>query len=193
MELLKLNSWRTAFYCFLIILVSGCSVDEDSQPPTSGKSTKNWKDGVGSAVAENVTLKFKNINFKSASELHFYKASIKDRVVEGTFEVQNFDLEGKPVSDAKGDVICIVFGEDCKTVRMTGIITAGSDPVFIGFYAIWTAMDIGEGTDKTTDIRYPVDQTTANFHCETGWTIERFGFKSFLSTPGIVKVESKDC
>lgn len=193
MKLLKPNTWSTAFCCFLIVLISGCALEEDSQNPTSGKSTKTWKDGVGSAEAENVTLQFKNINFKSASELHSYQASIKDRVVNGTFEVHNFDVEGKPVSDAKGDVICMVFEEDCKTVRMTGIITSGSDPVFIGFYAVWTAVDIGTGNDKTTDIRYPVDQETANFHCETGWTIARFGFKSFLSTPGIVKVESKDC
>lgn len=193
MKLLKLISWKTAFCWLLIVLVSGCSVDDDSQNPPSGKPPKTWKDGVGSAMAENVTLKFENINFKSASELHFYQASIKDKVVEGTFEVHNYDLEGKPVSDAKGDVICIVFGKDCKTVRITGIITSGSDPVFTGFYAIWTAVDNGVGNDRTTDIRYPVDQATANFHCETGWTLERFGFKSFLSTPGIIKVESQGC
>lgn len=193
MELLKLISWKTTYCWLLIILITGCSPDEDSQNPLPTKPAKSWKDGVGSAVAENVRLEFETINFKSASELHFYDASIKDKVVKGTFEVHNFDINGKPISDAKGDVICIVFEEDCKTVRMTGIITAGSDPVFVGFYAIWTAVDNGVGNDKTTDIRYPVDQVNANNHCETGWDLMKFGFKSYLSTPGTVKVESKDC
>ncbi|MFN3996255.1 MAG: hypothetical protein ACK4HU_00440 [Algoriphagus sp.] len=149
----------------LIGLTSSC-LDENAK-------TFPWIEGEGTVQATNVSLDFDGkLLYKSSSEVHSYYAKIKDKVVEGTFEVYNFDLQGKSVSDAQGEVDSIVFEKDCKTARITGIITKGSDPTFIGKYAVWTVLDNGSTINQTSDIRYPVDVESAKYHLDGGLSLK---------------------
>lgn len=157
-------------------------------------NAKTWLPGEGWAKAYDVPLEFDPEGiFGGGSELHSYKATIKDGVVEGTFEVYNWDEEGEPSTWALGDVTCIIFEEDCMTVRMTGVITEASDEVLVGRYAAWIAVDYGDGMDVTTDLRYNLSEGQANYHCFIGYTPEEFGLDELLETSGNVKVKSMDC
>lgn len=182
------SNFKILVFASLAILFASCSLED-----TSVDTPKTWLDGVGTAQATGVFLDFNGTNYKSATEAHSYSAKIKDRVIEGSFEVYNFGLEGEPVSDAKGEVICIVFEDDCKTARITGIITSGSDPTFPGLYAIWTVVDNGMDINGTTDIRYPLDEATAKYHCEVGVSLDWYNFDSYFSCEGKVQVRSKNC
>lgn len=157
-------------------------------------NAKTWLPGEGWAKAYDVTLEFEEGSiFGAGSELHTYKATIKDGVVEGTFEVYNWDGEGEPTTWVKGDVTCIVFEEDCSTVRMVGLITDGSDEDYIGLYAAWISVDNGVGNDVTTDLRYALNPAQANYHCLVGYTPAQFSLPELLETSGNVKVKSMDC
>jgi hypothetical protein len=185
---MQFGNFKIIAFSTLITLLASCSFEDVSPIPP-----KSWLDGTGTAQADEVFLDFKNMLYKSATEVHSYRAEIKDQRVEGTFEVYNFDKNGGPVSDAKGQVICIAFEEDCKTARITGVITSGSDPAFAGLYAIWTVVDNGMDINETTDIRYPIDQATADYHCEVGVPLEWYNFDSYFSCEGKVQVRALDC
>jgi len=185
---MQFSNFKILEFFTLIILLTSCSFEDTSPTPP-----KSWLDGRGTARADGVFLDFKDMLYKSATEIHSYDAEIKNQRVNGAFVVHNFDKDGGPVSDAKGEVICIVFEEDCKTARITGVITSGSDPTFIGLYAIWTVLDNGMGLNETTDIRYPIDQATADYHCNVGVPLEWYNFDSYFSSEGKVQVRSLDC
>ncbi|MEB2780407.1 hypothetical protein U3A58_08370 [Algoriphagus sp. C2-6-M1] len=187
MKKLILNSWRFVFFIILISATSSCLEDKFSEPIP-------WIEGEGTVSATNVSLDFNGLLiWKSSTEVHSYYAKIKDKVVEGTFEVYNFDIEGKPVSDAQGDIESIVFERDCKTARITGIITKGSDPTYLGLYAVWTVIANGSDINETSDIRYPVDPETAKYHRDGGLSMKWYGFTSFFSANNKVKLQSKGC
>lgn len=212
-----LNKWSSAFFFSILILVSSCSLEDSSQAPDLTNETartlkptisapsdyipgdinarKNWTPGEGWAKTFNNTLIFEEGGlFAAGTEIHSYSATLKAGVLSGTFEVENFDEEGELASSAKGDVICMVFEEDCKTVRMTGIITEASDGVTVGNYAVWIAEDNGNGLDATTDLRYNLSQGSADFHCEIGFSRAAFGPGAFFEEiEGNVKVKSMDC
>lgn len=214
---LNLNSWSSAFFFSILILVSSCSLEDSSQAPDLSDATarllkpnitvpndyipgsinarKNWMSGEGWAKVNYVLLNFEPGGiFPPGTEFHSYKATLKAGTLSGTFEVYNYDVDGVLKTWAKGDVTCMVFEEDCKAVRMTGVITETNVPGFTGRYAVWIAVDNGIGIDATTDLRYGVNATTANFHCETGFPIASFGSGAFFE--GIdanIKVKSMDC
>lgn len=181
-------NYRNLALLGLLISLLGCN-SEEVEPI----KPESWIDDEGSAMANDVFIKFNGTHYKSATEIHSYSASIKNRVVEGRFEVYNFGLQGEPVSDVQGDVICIVFEDDCKTARVIGIITSGSDPAYLDDYAIWTVVDDGMNINETTDIRYPVDKATADYHCSAGVSLEWFDFDSYFSCDGKAQVRSKNC
>ncbi|MCL6259159.1 hypothetical protein M3O96_08675 [Aquiflexum sp. TKW24L] len=214
MKKVNLIAWSSAFFFSFLILVSSCSLEDSSQAPDLSDATarllkpditvpsdyipgslnarKNWMPGEGWAKANDVSLTGGALG--TGTESQSYKATLKAGTISGTFEVSNFDENGVLEAFAKGDVTCMVFEEDCKTVRMTGVITETNVPGFVGRYAIWIAEDNGIGLDATTDIRYGLVKATADFHCETGFTIAAFGAGAFFE--GIdanVKVHSKDC
>lgn len=187
MRNLRITSWRFAFFIALTGLSTSC-YEDDPIPPIP------WIEGEGTISATNVNLDFNGLLvWKSATETHSYTAKIKDRVVEGTFEVYNWDPEGNPVSDAKGTINGIAFEQDCKTVRISGIITSGSDPTFLGMYAVWTAVANGSTINETTDIRYPTDAETAKYHRDGGLDLEWYGFTSYFSAQNKSKLQSKGC
>lgn len=188
MKITKYYSSLSVLFFALVFLISGCSTEDTAIDPK-----KSWIDGEGTAEASDVSFNFKYTLFRSDTENYSFNASIKNKVIEGTFEVFNYDRNGISVSDAKGNITCIVFEEDCKTARITGIITSGSDPEFLGLYAVWTVVDDGLDLNETTDIRYPIDEATAKYHCEEGLTLDWFNMESMFSAGGKVKVESKDC
>lgn len=188
MKNLILNSWRFVFFIALISMTSSCLDEGTTKEPIP------WIEGEGTVSATNVALDFNGLLvWKSASEIHSFYATIKDRVVEGTFEVYNFDPEGNPVSDAQGVIDGIVFEQDCLTARITGKITSGSDPTYLGLYAVWTVMDNGTDINETTDIRYPTDFETAKYHRDGGLSLDWFGFTSFFSAEDKVQLQSKGC
>ncbi|HSF56012.1 MAG TPA: hypothetical protein VLA71_19810 [Algoriphagus sp.] len=189
MNISRFNSCLFSFFILLMSLTTSCAEDDSSINPIL-----TWIDGEGSIQATDVFLDFQDmLVYKSATEIHSYNASIKDKIVEGTFEVYNFDREGNPVSDAQGKIESIVFEEDCKTARITGIITTASDPEFLELYAVWTVIDNGAGLNETTDIRYPIDPETAKYHRDAGLSLEWYSFKSYFSAEGKVHLESKGC
>ncbi|MBN7812005.1 hypothetical protein J0A68_13720 [Algoriphagus sp. H41] len=172
----------------LAIFAFGCSLEDTSLTPDIP-----WIDKEGTAKAVDVFLDFQGMQYKSATEIHSYNGRLKNRVVDGTFEVYNFGVEGEPVSHAKGEIICIAFAEDCKTARITGVITSGSDPTYPGYYAIWTVVDDGMGINETTDIRYPIDEATANYHCEVGVSLEWYNFEKYFDCGGKAQVRPSEC
>lgn len=187
MNNLRLNSLRFGVFAILIGLTTSC-FEEEEKPPIP------WIENEGTVMASNVFLDFNGLLiWKSATEKHSYYAKIKDRVVEGTFEVYNFDLEGEPVSDAQGEIESIVFEQDCKTARITGIITKGSDPTYLGLYAVWTVIDNGSNINETSDIRYPIDPETAKYHRDGGLSLDWYGFTSYFSAENKVQLQSKGC
>lgn len=182
------TSWRLGVFVILMGLTSSCYEDETTLEPI------NWIEGEGTLSATNVSLDFNGmLVWKSATEIHSYYVKIKDKVVEGTFEVYNFDVDGDPVSDAQGTIDGIVFERDCKTARITGTITSGSDPAFIGLYAVWTVIDNGSSINETSDIRYPIDAETAKYHRDGGLSLAWYGFPAYLPTNNKVKLQSKGC
>lgn len=167
------------------LLYFGCSGETSVEP------IKPLVEQEGTAEAAEVSLDFEHVLFKSAKEVHSYSVALKDGVASGTFEVYNFDVDGQSVSDAHGDVICMVFEEDCKTVRFIGKITSGSDTAYPGKYAVWTVVDDGQVT-QTTDLRYPVDEASATHHCEVGLDFSWYGLKSYFPTEKL-EIVSKSC
>ncbi|WP_296705854.1 hypothetical protein [Algoriphagus sp.] len=212
-----LNKWSSAFFFSILILVSSCSLDDSVQAPdlSSGTETilkpnmkvpndyipgntnarKNWMPGEGWAKAYNIDLTVESgENIDPQTETHSYNATLKAGEISGTFEVVNYDMEGELLASAKGEVLCMVFEEDCKTVRMTGVITEASTESLVGRYAIWLAEDNGNGLDATTDIRYNQPKSSADYHCEIGFTPAQFGQGLFFEEiEGNVKVKSMDC
>lgn len=183
----RLNSWRFGFFIILIGLATSC-IEKEEKPPIP------WIENEGTVMATDVFLDFDGLLvWKSATEKHSYFAKIKDKKVEGTFEVYNFDTEGNPVSDAQGEIESIVFEQNCTTARITGIITAGSDPTYLGLYAVWTVVDNGSTINETTDIRYPVDPETAKYHRDGGLSLKWYGFTSNFSASNKVQLQSKGC
>jgi hypothetical protein len=216
MKKLTLNRWGSALFFSIIILVSSCSLEDSSQAPNlsdetvrlmkpditvpsdynpgSSNGRENWMLGEGWAKANDVHLIFEPGSIGSGSELHSYNATLKAGKISGTFEVYNSDENDVLVSWAKGDVLCMVFEEDCKTVRMTGVITESNIPEYPGRFAVWLAEDNGIGLDATTDLRYGISLRSANYHCEIGFTKEQFGEGAFFEGIGDnIKVKSMDC
>lgn len=178
---------RFVFFLIVIGLTTSCYEDEPAPPIP-------WIEGEGTLSATNVALDFNGLLvWKSATEIHSYSAKIKDRVVEGTFEVYNFDVAGDPVSDAQGTIIGIAFEQDCKTARISGKITSGSDPTYLGKYAVWTVVDNGSTINESTDIRYPTDSETAKYHLDGGLALDWYGFPSYFSAKNKVQLQSKGC
>lgn len=188
MKMEKLLSWRFSYLFILLILSASCS-EED----TSLDDGNYWKDGEGSLEAFDVFIDFKGTNYKSSTEIHSYQGSVVNKMVVGSFEVYNFDSEGNDVSDAQGDILSISFEKDCITARLTGIITSGSDPEYLGKYAVWTVLDNGSTINESTDIRYPVGKETADYHREGGLDLEWYNLKSYFACNGKVKLNSKNC
>ncbi len=186
---LKFSDCRYFVFILLVGLLSSCFEEDASIEPILP-----WIEGEGSVQATNVDLDFGGLLlYKSATEIHSYNAEIKDKIVKGTFEVYNFDLDGKPVSDAQGEIDGIVFDPDCKTARITGVITSGSDDTYLGLYAVWTVIDNQPAVNETTDIRYPTDAETAKYHRDVGLSLEWYGFKSYFPTNNQVNLQSKGC
>lgn len=212
-----LNKWSVPFFFSILILVSSCSLDDSTQSidltnesarsikspiaiPSdyiSGniKARSNWMLGEGWAKGEDIL--FVTESFGGIEETQNYQATLKDGVLSGTFEYEDLFLEDGSTYWVKGDVICMVFEEDCKSVRMVGMITDSSEENTIGTYAIWIAENNGnEGLDATTDIRSGQPEVVANFHCEIGFSRAAFNIQGnpfFLETEGNIKVKSMDC
>lgn len=76
------------------------------------------------------------------------------------------------MDSSEGDLLCVVVDPDGITARMTGIITNASYAPFIGFYAMWTVRDNGEGAkaspDRATELLF-VPQRYADWHCAVGF------------------------
>lgn len=215
MKNFKKNNVAFILIFFQLILVTACHLDDEntslkptdetgfSKPdlpvpeegkkdPTSGENTALVGDGW--AIAKDIPLSFgAETIFGESSEVHSYKATVINGVVGGSFEAFNYDKNGVMRKDAKGKVTCVVFQKDCKTVRMTGIITESTDPFYIGKYAIWTVVDNGDELDQTTDLRYGVPEATALYHCSNGYSLDYFSEGLFLTTEGDIKVECKAC
>lgn len=214
-----MTKWSAAFFFSILILLSSCSLDDSTQAPDMSNDTatflkptisaptdyipgntnarKNWMQGEGWAKGDDIPFVIES--FGGVIETHSYNATLKAGVLSGTFEYINEDLEGELTAWVKGDVTCMVFEEDCKTVRMTGIITEASNEDVIGLYAVWIAENNGnDGLDATTDIRSGVSEATADFHCEIGLSKVAFDLvlveeSFFKTTEGNVKVKSMDC
>lgn len=188
MKIEKLISCRFPLLFMLLVFSASCS-DED----ISINDSDYWKDGEGTLEAFDVFIDFQGTNYKSSTEIHSYKASVENKVVEGTFEVYNFDAEGNDVSDAQGDILSISFEKNCIKARVVGIITSGSDPEYLGKYAVWTVLDDGSTVNESTDIRYPVSKETADYHKVGGLDLEWYNLKSYFSCNGKVKLNSEKC
>jgi hypothetical protein len=100
--------------------------------------------------------------------------------VEGRWQLLDFFADGtKEVT--RGRVTCFTVEGDGRTARIGGITEAATNPVNIGFDAIWTVVDNGEGAnahpDQSTDLRYGVTLPlgVAATHCEEGFPPEIFG------------------
>jgi hypothetical protein len=100
--------------------------------------------------------------------------------VEGRWQLLDFFADGsKEVT--RGRVTCFTVEADGRTARIGGITEAATNPVNIGFDAIWTVVDNGEGAnappDQATDLRYGITLPLgiAATHCEEGFPPEAFG------------------
>jgi hypothetical protein len=100
--------------------------------------------------------------------------------VEGQYRLIDLSAGGSK-EVARGRVICFTVEADGRTARIGAINEAGTNPANIGFYALWTVVDNGEGAnappDQATDLRFgpslPAEVAVA--HCEEGFLPEAFG------------------
>jgi hypothetical protein len=215
MKKLNFKFWSSAFLFFIMILVSSCNLEESAQAPDltneissfkkpgipvpsdyiagDNYASRKWMKGEGWVKARNIPYILESI---STFETQSYDATLKGGKLTGMFEVVNRNSSGVLEAWASGNVICMVFEEDCKTVRLVGKITKTNVNDFVGRYAIWIAEDNGAGLDATTDIRWGISENSANYHCEIGFTKEDFsidGENLFIPTNGNIKVKSMDC
>lgn len=216
MEKFKSMIGSAAIFCMLLVVVS-CNMDETANSPDLGNDNiklvkpgipvpadyipgkvnarENWMAGEGWAKAYEIP--YYTEVFGGIQETYSFEATLKAGEISGTFEVTDYFELFDQTNWVKGEVTCMVFEDDCKTVRITGIITDSDDPNNIGDFAYWIAEDNGNGgLDASTDIRWGMSQEAAEYHCEVGFTKEEFdlaGFSLFLPTEGNIKVKSLDC
>ena len=133
---------------------------------------------------------------KDIYQVQSYDVKLMNGQLKGEFEVLDYDENMDLMQQIEGTVLSVVFEEDCKTVRYTGIITDSQfDADLIGTYVFWTSVDNGvhKNDDETTDIRFGMSEFAAKYHRTKGFPTGMFGSGVFQNTAGNVKVESKKC
>lgn len=218
MKNLKSMFGSAAIFCTVLLMVSSCNMDNEATTPDIGKdqvqmmkpgipvpadyvpgkvnARENWQAGEGWSKADDILYSLE-VFAGGLDETYSFNATLKAGEISGTFEVVDNYLSTGNIDWVKGEVTCMVFEDDCKTVRMTGIITDSGDPYYIGLYAYWLAEDNGNGgLDASTDIRFGADELSAQYHCEVGYTKEEFdlsGTVFYQTIEGNIKVKSMDC
>lgn len=159
---------------------------------------RRYIEGEGWTKANAIPVFLPNFILYSADiyQTQNYQVNLMNGKLNGNFEAFNYDANEVLFSHVKGEVLTVVFEEDCKTVRYTGIITESEfNPSMVGKYAFWTSVDNGvrKNDDQTTDIRYGMSIFAANYHYAVGFPLWLFGPGVFQTTEGNIKVNSKNC
>lgn len=168
----------------------------------SSKSDKNkgksFSEDEGWARGKAIQIELTNFYRyqKDIHQIQNYDVKLMDGKLKGEFEVLDYDVDMNLFQQVKGTILNVVFEDDCKTVRYTGIITDSKfDSDLIGTYAFWTSVDNGvrKHDDETSDIRFGMSEFAAKYHATKGFPSWMFGAGVFQNTAGNVKVESKKC
>lgn len=168
--------------------------DSENSIPLGNQSSRKWNAGEGWVKAENVAVELKDpFGNLLATEYHTYDAKLKDGVLEGTFQLFAITSDGSDELRLDGEITCLVFEEDCKTARITGLIQNSTIPFLIGRYAKLIVVDNGETGDLSSDLQFGGQLESAEYHCLVGAGIESFYSGDFLVPVGDIKVKSMEC
>lgn len=156
-------------------------------------NTRKWNTGEGWVKGENVAVEIKNESgVLLGTEYHTYEAKLQGGVLKGAFKLFVEAADGFNLN-LDGEITCIAFEDDCKTVRIIGIINNSTIPFYEGRYARWTVVDNGDGTDLSTDMQFNVSMERAEEHCLIGAGVESFYGGEYILPTGNIKVKSMEC
>ena len=114
--------------------------------------------------------------------------------LNGTFDLSDYDPNYNLLEEISGEVVSCAFEEDCKTVRLTGLITTSKNDLnLVGKYVMWTAEDNGirKNGNRTTDMRYGVPEFVAKMHDSKGFPEGLF--PKHKITSGDIQIKAEKC
>ena len=186
LELLKLETYALKYVS-----------NKTSNPKVLYKG-KSYEKGEGWAKGKKVNvllpLHFMYGGKFDVTQVHSYNVKYKDGKLKGTFDLSDFDPENNLLEKISGKVVSSAFEEDCKTVRLTGVITnSKNDLNLVGKYVMWTAEDNGikENGNRTTDMRYGIPEFIALIHDSQGFPEAIFPKHNISS--GDIQIKAKKC
>jgi hypothetical protein len=174
-------SWHARSLALAIFLapVLGCTEQSEITQPGTTFSSPDFTRASEGSVSGHIERDFTELGVP-VEKFSFHARYLGNGQVEGDFQLLDFFLGGyKEV--VRGRVTCFTVESDGKTARIGGITEAATNQVNIGFDAVWTVVDNGEGAnsppDQSTDLRYGVTLPpgSAAAHCEVGFPPEAFG------------------
>jgi hypothetical protein len=163
----------------LAALTIGCGERAGFTQPSISSSAPAFARASRSSVSGHIERDFSELGVP-VEKFSFHAHYLGNGQVEGQYRLIDFSAGGSK-EVARGRVICFTVEADGRTARIGAINEAGTNPANIGFYALWTVVDNGEGAnappDQATDLRFgpslPAEVAVA--HCEEGFLPEAFG------------------
>ena len=160
----------------LMALVLGCGDQVGPSRPDAPSSAPSFARTSQSSVSGHIERDL--TDFGVLEKYSFHAHYLGNGRVEGRWQLEDFYDDGfKEV--ARGRVTCLTIEADGRTARIGGITDEATNPVNIGFDALWIVVDNGEGAnaaeDQATDLRYGQPSGLAAEHCEVGFPPEAFG------------------
>jgi hypothetical protein len=153
--------------------------DQRQLPTAPGAGLAPAVGPAGPSVSGHVERPFPDLGVP-IEKYSFHAHNLGNGRVEGRWEVLDVFADGSK-EVARGRVTCFTVEADGRTARLGGIAEAATNPVNIGFDAVWTVVDNGEGApappDQATDLRYGITLLpgAAARHCDVGIPPEVFG------------------
>jgi hypothetical protein len=161
-------------------LVLGCGDQPGLTQPAVSSSAPAFARTSRSSVSGHIERDFTEFGVP-VEKFSFHAHYVGNAQVEGRWQLLDV-FEGGFREVARGSVTCFTIEADGRTARIGGITEAATNPVNIGFDAVWIVVDNGEGVnappDQATDLRYgpaTLPPDAAATHCEVGFPPEAFG------------------
>ena len=160
----------------IMALALGCSDQVGPNQTGASSSAPSFARTSQSSVSGHIERDL--TDFGVLEKYSFHAHYLGNGGVEGGWQLEDFYANGfKEV--ARGRVTCLTIEADGRTARIGGITDEATNPVNIGFDAVWVVVDNGEGAnapeDEATDLRYGQPSGLAAEHCEVGIPPEAFG------------------
>jgi hypothetical protein len=164
----------------LAALSLGCGDRAGLTQPSVSSSPPAFARASRPSVSGHIERDFTELGVP-VEKFSFHAHHLGNGHVEGRWQLRDIFADGfREV--AAGRVTCFTVEADGRTARIGGITERATNPVNIGFDAVWIVVDNGEGAhappDQSTDLRFgpaTLPPGAAATHCEVGFPPEAFG------------------